>query len=54
MLGIVSTSAGDAFLVGLAQVGYAPLIRSDACALPIHRAPGQQRRLRDSKLLKHT
>lgn len=45
------TSAGDALLVDLAEVSDAALVGAGSHALPIHRVPAEQSRLRDGELL---
>lgn len=46
-----STSAGDALLVDLTEVSDAALVGAGSHALPVHRVPAEQCRLRDRKLL---
>lgn len=45
------TSAGDALLVDLTEVSDAALVGAGSHALPVHRVPAEQCRLRDRKLL---
>lgn len=48
---LCSTSAGDALLVDLAQVGDAAVVGAGPHALPVHGVPAEQRGLGDGELL---